>query len=266
MFKPVLFILACLALCFLPASGQENNIVEREYWIDQQIDAKQNLAASPAEIDISGLAVGLHSLTMRVKDNNGLWSSPVTKYFIKTVESSAATQIVAREYWIDGKMAQRQPLAASVATVDITDLAVGLHSLSVRVKDDKGLWSSPLTKFFFVSDLSSAPTITRCRYWIDDDEENAVIGSLSDNIGVYEIDVNALALGEHTLSWMVGDSRGVWSKVYTEDFTLAEVGAVGTDTPATDDAWYDLSGHRLATPPTQKGVYIHNGRKVLIIK
>ena len=34
--------------------------------------------------------------------------------------------------------------------------------------------------------------------------------------------------------------------------------------PSTPNTWYDLSGHRLTTPPTQKGIYIRDGKKVLI--
>lgn len=40
---------------------------------------------------------------------------------------------------------------------------------------------------------------------------------------------------------------------------------VVADTPAkTDDAWYSLSGTRLNNKPTTHGVYIHQGRKVMI--
>ena len=31
-----------------------------------------------------------------------------------------------------------------------------------------------------------------------------------------------------------------------------------------DDAWYDLSGRRLIGVPAQRGIYIHEGRKVVI--
>ena len=30
------------------------------------------------------------------------------------------------------------------------------------------------------------------------------------------------------------------------------------------DSWYDLNGHRLQSRPTKKGLYIHNGQKVVI--
>ena len=31
-----------------------------------------------------------------------------------------------------------------------------------------------------------------------------------------------------------------------------------------DNAWYDLSGRRLTDKPTYRGIYIHNGIKVVI--
>ena len=37
------------------------------------------------------------------------------------------------------------------------------------------------------------------------------------------------------------------------------------DTKADDnDSWYTINGHKLSEQPTQKGVYIHNGRKVVV--
>jgi hypothetical protein len=32
----------------------------------------------------------------------------------------------------------------------------------------------------------------------------------------------------------------------------------------TDNAWYSLSGTRLSGKPTTKGIYIHQGRKVMV--
>ena len=37
-----------------------------------------------------------------------------------------------------------------------------------------------------------------------------------------------------------------------------------TDTTNSDDAWYDLSGRKLSGKPTTKGLYINNGKKVVI--
>ena len=42
------------------------------------------------------------------------------------------------------------------------------------------------------------------------------------------------------------------------------IGSVGCDNVATYETWYTLDGHKLDKKPTAKGVYIHNGKKVVI--
>ena len=124
-----------------------------------------------------------------------------------------------REYWIDGDATGKKTLAESVATVDISSLHVGLHSLTIRVKDDTGVWSSPMTQYFVIpGDESEDISIVKYLYWIDDDTDNLVTGPLSANSGVIPVDISEVEAGEHTLSWCVGDSRNVWSEPLTETF------------------------------------------------
>lgn len=78
-----LLIVYCFLLSSLAMLGQ-GSITEKEYWIDQQIDERQSLGLSPTEVDISQLSTGVHAVTVRVKDNNNLWSAPVTKHFVIT--------------------------------------------------------------------------------------------------------------------------------------------------------------------------------------
>ena len=43
------------------------------------------------------------------------------------------------------------------------------------------------------------------------------------------------------------------------------IGTLDTETGEIDfSGWYDMSGHKLSGKPTQKGIYINNGRKVVI--
>jgi hypothetical protein len=76
-------LIAAAALISTAAAAQTNDIVERKYWLDGDITQAQDLAPDHANIDISALKPGIHSLSVRVKDAGGLWSSQVAKYFIK---------------------------------------------------------------------------------------------------------------------------------------------------------------------------------------
>ena len=58
------------------------------------------------------------------------------------------------------------------------------------------------------------------------------------------------------------------ARLAARDSSLAAIRTVPADDPAGHgadaDAWYDLTGRRLAGAPTRSGLYIHAGRKVLV--
>lgn len=188
----------------------QGSITEKEYWIDQQIDERQSLGLSPTEVDISQLSTGVHAVTVRVKDNNNLWSAPVTKHFVITPPSSKATTISEREYWFDGHIGERKSLDNSVATIDIPDLSMGVHSITLRVKDNNDLWSSVVTQYFLVPQKTTERNIVRYMYWIDDDIDNKVVVETTDKL--FTVEVGGLSEGKHTIYWRVGDSNGTWSQ------------------------------------------------------
>ena len=252
----------------------QGSITDKEYWIDQQIDERQSLGLSPTEVDISQLSTGVHAVTVRVKDNNNLWSAPVTKYFVITPPSSKATTISEREYWFDGHIGERQSLDNSVATIDIPDLSMGVHSITVRVKDNNNLWSSAVTKYFLVPQKTTETSIVRYMYWIDDDIDNMVIAEVAGSNRIINVEVGGLSEGKHTIYWRVGDSNGTWSQqVYNRLFNYVlpptGIGALSSDIPLAlhDDLQagycteYDAANERiqveeLTTIPANTGVLL----------
>lgn len=202
----------------------QKSITEQIYWIDGDVGNAQTVTRS---IDISTLSTGLHSFTIRVQDSEDLWSSPLTKYFIIPQNATAATSIAEREYWIDGNIATRAALGVSPADISLVDLSVGIHSLTIRVKDNAGIWSTPLTKYFVVPQIQEETTIARYMYWIDDDEANPATGTVTEASGVMDIDIGELTEGEHTLSWRMADSKGAWSDVATQTFTFTRSAITG---------------------------------------
>lgn len=204
-----LLIVYCFLLSSLAMLGQ-GSISEKEYWIDQQIDERQSLGLSPTEVDISQLSTGVHAVTVRVKDNNNLWSAPVTKHFVITPPSSKATTISEREYWFDGHIGERKSLDNSIATIDIPDLSMGVHSITLRVKDNHDLWSSVVTQYFLVPQKTTERNIVRYMYWFDDDLDNKVVVETTDKL--FTVEVGGLSEGKHTIYWRVGDSNGTWSQ------------------------------------------------------
>ena len=211
-------------VCTTMMAQTPNTITQQVYWLDGDISSAQTVTST---VDISGLLPGLHSYSIRVKDSNGLWSSIVTKYFVIPYNEPTATAIAQREYWIDGNVAARTTLGESPAVISIGSLSSGLHSLTVRVKDDASLWSSVVTKYFIIPSAteSSSVAIARYMYWIDGDVANYVEGNVTGSAIV--INFSALSEGTHTLSWRVSDTKGAWGMVKTETFTYSNLTAAG---------------------------------------
>lgn len=213
------YILLSVAIAACMTAAAQKSITGAEYWIDADLSSVRSATSS---VDISALQPGMHSYSMRVKDSGGLWSAVMTKFFIITpAVEDQATAITAREYWIDGQCKARATLTQSPAAIDIGSLATGIHCLSVRVRDDKGRWSPTLTKYFFNPvPPESETTIDLCHYWFNDSMQNAQNAPLEAVAGIVDLDISHLKQGEHTLYWQVRDSKGAWSKVYSETFRI----------------------------------------------
>ena len=197
------------------ATVEATSIVEREYWIDNEIAARTTLEESPTQISLLDIAPGVHILPARVKDDAGLWSVPETRIFVVPHATMEATQIVEREYWIDNKVATRASLADSPAEIALLGLTPGMHSFTMRVKDDAGIWSVPESRFFITPTQAEQDglTIAQYMYWID---------AVSDPTAALPVTISHLDEGDHTISWRVADNRGVWSECVTDSFTFTK--------------------------------------------
>ena len=112
--------------------------------------------------------------------------------------------------------------------LDISSLPAGLHRLTIRVQDDLGRWSSQKTKFFIIPHevVEEDVVLVNYCYWFDDDVANLVVGELPVSgktvSGVIAIDMATVPFGQHTISWMIGDSKGAWG-YYTGEVNTATV-------------------------------------------
>ena len=205
------------------AHADATSVAAAEYWID---DVKQTTATTLniQVIDISQLDDGLHKLMVRVKDNKGVWSNQMTRtFFVSSAAHADATSITAREFWIDGKIADRQKIDDTPAVINISSLPAGLHMLTMRVQDNNGVWSNQMARMFYVASTPepSDATLVNYLYWIDGDKEHKVMGTIDDSHSL-TIDIGDQEEGDHTFTWYVSDSKGRWSDPITEVFAVVE--------------------------------------------
>ena len=191
----------------------EKSIVEHQYWIDGKVEAKVTKGQMPSAIDVSTLTPGVHTFTVRVKDNTGRLSPHMTKYFIVPFEDADDKSIVEHQYWIDDNLEASVSQNNKPSIIDISTLKPGLHSLTVRVKDSTGQWSSQTARHFVLKEdgVVEDATITHGIYWFDDDLINATAVVLNSESGEVDIDIKDVEGGTHTLWWGCGDSNGALS-------------------------------------------------------
>jgi len=253
-------------LCCIVVTAQTAVVTKCEYWIDQQIDSRATASMTAgelsAQLDLSALPLGLHSITLRTGTDDGRWGSPIVKYFI--VPQPGATQenaLAGYEYWIDGDYNNKVSGTFSeggVVTMDLdmSALPVGLHSFSFRALDDNGHVSSALVRYFLVPQPTSSTEngLVTYRYWIDKDVTNAVEATI-DASGVVDlnIELETLQAGLHSISYQVKDQLNIYSPALVSYFVVPDdaEGEVAGDKIVAYEYWFkDNPRKRVEVEPT----------------
>jgi len=228
----------------LMAAGQAGAqiITGYEYWFNSNdavgqrvfVPAGNTQSVSLANLTISlgALPVGHHKLRVRLKDNNGRWSSVITRPFSRL--AGAPFQLVSGEYWFDTDhgsavtftLGPGQVVSANIAP-SVTGLQQGPHRVHYRIRDNNGFWSSVISKPFSVT--PSAPhEIVLLRYWSDpdasspDDMTNVPISP-----GVQYLDLvddilfcEWSATGNTIVYFQLKDNHAQWSSVVSKSINV----------------------------------------------
>ncbi len=163
--KNLFFAVTGVLLCLLSVNGlAQNRITAYEYWIDGNYAAKVAGTISPvvnANINFTAntaaIHSGYHTLSYWVKDNNGKWSSVITKGFTNSYNSVSKF-----EYWFDGNYSKAVQVSIPntfnttyTNPINVASVSIGNHTVAYRLKDILGGWSVPVTDTFNRPDSST---------------------------------------------------------------------------------------------------------------
>lgn len=251
-------------------STTSSEIVAYEYWYDNDysnavsVNLPQQGQLAIAELFSTNLTVGIHTIHIRFKDNQGLWSSVVSDYFYRTPISVASSnsELVEYEYWYDDDYEGAQSNVTSNTGQIMLDelketdaLAHGIHTFHIRFKDNQGLWSSVLSEYFYKvpPSVSISAELVEYEYWYNEDYASAqrTITSNSGQIMLDELkETNSLAHGIHTFHIRFKDNQGLWSSVLSEYFYKVPPSVSISAELVEYEYWYDedyASAQRVAT-------------------
>lgn len=162
----------------------ENALTTYDYWFDGYYDSRHT-ASVPTDgtvaldLDVSALTPGLHTLSIRVNDSQGLTSQLVTRSFLVVNTDEVADNSVATfRYWIDNNYDEQTTVSVTDGTiavdVDASALSPGLHRLFYQLQDAQGLYGPVTVTSFSVPDTTDTPAQTKepkiaaYEYWFDD--------------------------------------------------------------------------------------------------
>ncbi len=242
------------------------------YWFDRDfqnaVDVVQDSETIQASLDVSGMAAGVHTFYIAVKDSADRWSSPVSRMFVKTTaagQSVPLTDAVTYRYWIDRDYVNAVSGSSTDGTVaidlDLASQPAGVHVLYFQACDDVGQWSSPVSRMFVKTTAAgqSVPLTDAVtyRYWIDRDYANAVSGSSTDGTVAIDLDLASQPAGVHVLYFQACDDAGQWSSPISKMFIKSvSAGNAGISDQITYEYWFDSDRTNLVTGTSPDGVVL----------
>lgn len=179
---------------FAPNTMHDNNVVSCQYWLDAEFDGAvsirpntaQNVVFDPS-LDLGKVDNGLHSLNLRYQGANGVWSSMMSRFFVKVAPKDTNDNKVALcQYWVDKDLSGAlsvQPTSSQDIVFDPSNEFMkvddGLHVLNMRFQNANGMWS-PAKKRFFIKKTYKNPSGIGvfCQYWLDDNFSDTMIGAV----------------------------------------------------------------------------------------
>jgi hypothetical protein len=240
-------ILGSILFVLFQIVANAQQIRKAEYFYDADPGVGNGVAITLTQFDsvhittsmpTAGLTSGMHTLSIRTKNTNGLWSLYDTRnFYIESNNSSTATQIVKAEYFFDSDpgVGNGTPIALTQAdslefttSMPTAGLTSGMHTLSIRTKNTNGLWSLYDTRSFYInpSNSSTLSKIVKAEYFFDTDPGfgNGIsinTGTLSDSIfNTLNISSAGLTIGSHALFIRTQNQSGLWSLYAGKEFTI----------------------------------------------
>ena len=193
-----LFLMLLCMHCI--ARGQTG--FDYRYWFDNDYSTvRQGHSATgkwQVDAEMDGLSESLHAIHLQVVDSKGVESAPVTRFFLKTRDTSVKQGY----YWFDGDRTAQQLLGQvqGVFTIDVAKLAEGFHTFYYQVVGKDGSLSAIVSRSFYKVVI---PEAARYRCWVDDDPSTMTTGKYTG--APVLVDISQISEGYHIMRVQIED-------------------------------------------------------------
>ena len=230
---PHLWIL--ISLLFTIHNSAQNNIVGYEYAFNDG-EGLQYVSVTPTlsfnlvtDIDVSALTNDVNIIHIRFLDENGFWSSIVSKIFIKPPEViNADASIIGYEYaFNNGEGLQFISITPAqdfnlVTDIDVSSLTNDVNIFHIRFLDDQGRWSSFISNIFIKppNNAIANANIVGYEYGFNNGEgiQFVSVAPTQDFSLISDIDVSSLPNDVNIFHIRFLDDQGRWSSFISHIF------------------------------------------------
>ena len=248
----IIRILLVLTVLSPPLTAQKT-IRAVEWWTDGNAQMRTYQPATPGAaynweelVPFSTLSDGVHTFNARFCDNEGVWTTVQSHFFLKQTTAAGTgmvKKITSLEYWINGNSTERTHRSLTAQStynweelLDYTAIPDGVNSFNARFRDEFGAWST-VQSHFFLKQTTAAGTgtvkkITALEYWINGNSTERTHRTLTTQ-STYNweelLDYAAIPDGVNSFNARFRDEFGAWSTVQSH-FFLKQTTAAGTGT------------------------------------
>lgn len=246
MYRELLWgLLLCLATTVRAQAGYEYR-----YWFDNADGrACTGQSDSPAwqmDVPTDGLCLGMHTLHVQVKDTAQIWSAPVTRTFLKTIDAAG----LACRYWFDedkGVHLTAPEWGQDAFLIDVAHLDDGLHCVHFQM-EGKEMPSSPITNVFLKIPPTEGVDYMLCVADIDEKPFRQERVPSAGGVVNWSLDATSLEPGLHRMQVRVVTPTGAASSVSDHFFFRTTT----SDEMAGMKCYYSIDGE---TVLSQAGTY-----------
>ncbi|MBD5358848.1 MAG: hypothetical protein HDR88_17975, partial [Bacteroides sp.] len=192
-----------------------------EWWFDNDVSTLQSGTVSGERfdipIDLSDLSKGTHYFNCRLHTADGKWGSVYRKMFF-TVDNT--TGAVAYEYWFDNDYDAKKVGEITTGSmsfeVDASPMIPGTHYFNCRLFTNQGGWGAVYRQMVFTT--GTMMDATAYEYWIDDNYDSKVEGTISAGANTYTVNLQGTRKGLHRFNYRIRTGAGTWGSVYSKYF------------------------------------------------
>ena len=220
----------------LASAMQAQDLVRMEYFFDSDPGYGNGFPLTGVstgentyEMSFESLTPGYHLLSLRAQDEKGCWSTVMSRpvYVQSVLEEIPVRQI---EYFFDTDPGYGKGFALALPNegentyeISFESLSSGYHLLSLRAQDEKGRWSSVVSRPIFVANPQK---VVAMEYFIDNDpgEGKVIAVKLPEDLSApfaFEVATEQIEPGEHKFCVRAKGTDGIWTYLSKKSFTVS---------------------------------------------